>query len=809
MSANTLPIDEVMASLLEAVTQSPQVILKAPPGAGKSTRFPAKLLSQASPQRRIILLEPRRLAARNIARYLASQLGETVGKTVGLRVRGESRVSASTCLEVVTEGVLTRMVQADPELEGVGYILFDEFHERSLHADTALALCLDIQHALREDLTLVVMSATLDALALSELLPSATYIASQGRCYPVECRYHPVRQQTSWLVTMEKAIVSLMATESGSLLAFLPGVGEIQRVAQALQGQLADNVQLCPLYGQLDVAAQQAAIAPPAKGMRKVVLATNIAETSLTIEGVRLVVDSGLERSVRWDPRAGLSQLETVKISRSSAEQRAGRAGRLEPGICLRLYSESTLMAQPTQAVAEILRSDLTPLAMELAQWGCEDVRALAWLDFPPEAHLAQAREWLRWVGVLTDKMQLSALGTQVVMHGSEPRHGLLMHYAQQWGSEAKACAALLLAVLENPLRGEVNPDLAYQLQRVLGDKKRFRVQWQRAQQWGKKLSVAVGDEVNLCWLGPLLASGYPDRLGISRGQEGRYQMANGQGVVIDSAQVLADSPNVVVVDVMRTQQGDARVFLAAEIDFDELQQRLPHLFVSQEWLDWDDKRGRLLAELRLYCGKLVVERRDLGQPDADQASAAILHAIQRKGLAVLPWKAKSDSLLQRARYAASIELDLPLPPCDEESLLAAAETWLLPFMHQVTSLSGLAQIDLYSALESYMGWDNCKQLNQLLPTHYQVPTGRQVKLRYQSDTAPVLSVRLQDMFGEKGTPKIANGQVALIVELLSPAQRPIQITQDLGAFWQGSYREVKKEMKGRYPKHNWELPTG
>ncbi len=804
-----LPIDEVIPSLLSAISQQTQVILQAPPGAGKSTRFPQRLMAAFSPENRIILLEPRRLAARNIARFLAAQCGEKVGESVGLRVRGETKVSAKTRIEIVTEGVLTRMIQTSPDLEGIGCIIFDEFHERSLHADTALALCLDVQEALRDDLKLVVMSATLDGEALKTLMPDATYVESAGRCYPVEHRYHPVAPTKRWVPEMSQIIQAVMAKEDGSLLAFLPGVGEIKQLHDMLEGQLADNIDLCPLYGQLDINQQQAAILPAKPGRRKVVLATNIAETSLTIEGVRLVVDSGLERTVTWDPKAGLSRLESTKIAQSSAEQRAGRAGRLSSGICIRLYSESQLLAQPKQPVPEILRSDLTPLAMELSQWGCPDGEGLHWLDTPPLGHLQQAKEWLAWAGITTEKGQLSSLGQQVVERGSEPRHGLMLSYAEQWGADAKACVAVLLSVLENPLRGQQNPDLSRQVYMVSDNRQQYRTQWQRAQQWASKLSVSLNRNIDLSWVGLLLAAGYPDRLGMNRGQGGRFALSGGQGVVVDDTAVLADSDAIVVVDVMRTRQGDARVFSAADINFDDIEARLPHLFSDRDWSDWDDKRGRLIAEKQHCCGELIVSRQQLDNPDAEQISLAILHAVQRKGIASLPWESRSESLLLRARYACELQQqgklsDLSLPNLSDEALMAEAEVWLLPFMHGMKSWASVKKIELYNALEAWFGWDVTQQLNRLLPTHYQVPTGSNIKLRYPVSSAPVLSVRMQEMYGEANTPMVADGQVALVVELLSPAQRPLQVTQDLAVFWTGSYREVQKEMKGRYPKHVW-----
>ncbi len=467
-----LPIDEVLATLFSALTRHTQVILKAPPGAGKSTRLPLALLDQALIQGRIIMLEPRRLAARNIAGYLAQQLGERVGQTIGLRVRGETKVSAQTRLEIVTEGVMTRMLQHDPELSGIGLIIFDEFHERSIHADTALALAIEVQQALRDDLQLLVMSATLDHAALAQLLPQAAYVESQGRCFPVEYRYQHVNDPRDVIEQMAVAISQLLSQESGSVLAFLPGVGEIKRLAQALATRLtaADtHIKICPLYGQLPIEQQQQAINPAPVGQRKVVLATNIAETSLTIEGIRLVVDSGFERIAQWEPKTGISRLQQVRIAQSSAEQRAGRAGRLEAGICLRMYSEELLQRQPATPQPEILRSDLTALAMDLVQWGCNDPQDLQWLDIPPAIALQQSRQLLRQLGAIDERGQQTQRGQLMQTLGADPRHGAMLAFAkhaaqQQADTTILTTAAMLVALLEDPPRGIDNPDLAFQL---------------------------------------------------------------------------------------------------------------------------------------------------------------------------------------------------------------------------------------------------------------------------------------------------------------------------------------------------------
>ncbi|MGF1692871.1 ATP-dependent helicase HrpB [Photobacterium kagoshimensis] len=802
-----LPIDAVIPDLLRQLTTHSQLILKAPPGAGKSTRLPLMLLKEAAVDGKIVMLEPRRLAARNIASFLAGQLGEKVGQTIGLRVRGETNVSAATRLEIVTEGVMTRMLQHDPELNGISLLIFDEFHERSIHADTALALALEVQEALRDDLQLLVMSATLDEQALTTLLPQASYTESLGRCFPVEYRYQAIADDRDWLGGVEREVSRLLQQETGSMLVFLPGAGEIKRLAERLTSSVTADTIICPLFGQLNPKQQQQAIQPALKGQRKVVLATNIAETSLTIEGVRLVVDAGLERIAHWDPKTGISRLEKVRIAQSSAEQRAGRAGRLEPGVCLRLYSEEALYRQPATPQPEILRADLTALAMELAQWGCQDATDLHWLDIPPAINLRQSQLLLQQLGAFDERLQLTERGIQIQQLGADPRHAAILAFAKQHDHAAMITAAMLVALLEEPPRGNQNPDLHFQLSLLESGKLARSSQYiQRAQQHYAKLDnkKVARWQLSRDWLAPLLAAGFPDRIALSRSGDGRYQLSNGQGAMLSPDEPLADSDLLVVVDVVKTRQGDSRIFSAVSADSDHLHSLLPHLFCEREWLDWDDKKGRLTAETHWCCGKLILKRQSQGEPDAAKASEALLNAVMRKGLSVLHWSDKAESVLVRARCAALWLPELDLPTMDEQSLLADAQSWLLPYMNGMKTLKALAKLDVAQALVARLGWDKAQALDTALPTHYQVPTGSRYPIRYQLGQQPVLAVKLQEMFGEKCSPQIANGKVSVVLELLSPAQRPLQITQDLAAFWQGSYSEVKKEMRGRYPKHPW-----
>ncbi len=804
-----LPIETVMPQLLAAVSDCQQLILKAAPGAGKSTYFPLSVLQANLLPEKIILLEPRRLAARNIARYLAKQLGEQVGQTVGYRVRGETKTSTYTRLEVVTEGVLTRMIQSDPELSGISMVMFDEFHERSLHADTGLALCLEIQQALRDDLKLVVMSATLDGQALQQLLPEARFIESQGRSFPVDIVYQPLGANEYLAPFMAKKISALLHQHHGSLLAFLPGVGAIKQTQQTLESLIADDVDICPLYGQLSADEQQKAIEPSPKGRRKVVLATNIAETSLTIEGIRLVVDSGLERTASFDIKTGISKLEQIRIAQSSAEQRAGRAGRLEAGICVRLYSESHLKQQPYVPVPEIVRSDLSPLAMELAQWGTTQVSELAWLDCPPTAAFNQARALLQCLGLMDRHYQLTTQGQKIQHLGVAPRIGAMLTSAEN--RSQTVTAALAAALLEEPEKQQV--DFAHSAQRFLS--RRHSVQ-QRVLARATQLAHLCGESfeshaVEPTLLATMLCRAFPERIAQRRptqSQNGQvsYLLANGHGVELSDEHPLAQCDYLVVADVMRSPNArqSSRVLLAAELDIISVQQHIPHLLVEHEWVDWDDKRGRLVAELRVQLGQLILERKALAEPPREKMTQALLNYVRRHGLKVLNWTPKATNLLERARCGAEWLPEQAWPELDDSALLSHLEDWLEPYLHSIHSAKQINKVDVYQALNAYLGWPLNQSIDQWLPCEYQLPTGTRKAIRYQQGQQPMLSVRMQEVFGEQTSPTVANGTVKVVLELLSPAQRPLQVTQDLAAFWQGAYKDVQKEMKGRYPKHVW-----
>ncbi len=799
-----LPIEAVMPQLLTAVKHQHQVILKAAPGAGKSTYFPLQLIQNQVVTGKVIMLEPRRLAARNIARYLAEQLGEQVGQRVGYRVRGETKVSASTQLEIVTEGVMTRMIQNDPELDGVDLLIFDEFHERSIHADTALALSLEVQEALRDDLKLVVMSATLDQEALQSLLPEACYIESEGRSFAVETRYAPLTANDHLPTVMAKNIESLMNKESGSLLAFLPGVAAIKQVQERLS-HLPDDVEVCPLYGQLSFTEQQKAISPAEKGKRKVVLATNIAETSLTIEGIRLVVDSGLERVARFDLKNGLTRLEQTRIAQSSAIQRAGRAGRIEEGICVRLYSESQLKQQPQVPQPEILHSDLASLVMELAFWGTTDIHELKWLDIPSAAALQQAKQLLFSLGLITEQGQLTAEGKQAHDLGVEPRAAAMLIKSQSHSDKMVNVALAAVALIEEPERNVTN--IAHSLHRWLsGSHPKKSLLLKRAQSLAHKLDTTFSlREVDEDALPLVLSLAFPDRIAQQRANQfGRFALANGHGAECRPDDMLGGCEYLVAIDLMRSHSNSSQIHLACELDVNILQTTFDSLFSTKEVVDWDEKKGRLVAEKQRKLGQLVIERVSLPNPGKEKMTQALLTYVRRQGLSSLNWTPAAESLLERIRCAVDWLPEQAWPMFDEASLLDSLDEWLEPYMTSVASVKELSKINLVEALNARLGWPLNQHLDEWLPEHYQLPTGTKKRIRYQHGHEPVLSVRMQEVFGESTSPTVAIGRKRLVLELLSPAQRPLQVTSDLAAFWNGSYKDVQKEMKGRYPKHVW-----
>lgn len=796
------PILEVSNDLLAALAKSPQVLLHAPTGAGKSTVLPLEILKSGQFNGRIIMLEPRRIAARSVAARLAQQLGESIGETIGLRMRSESKVSAKTRLEVVTEGVLTRQLQNDPMLEGVELVILDEFHERNLQADLGLALLLDSQQALRDDLKILLMSATLDNQGLSQLFPDAPVISSLGKAFPVQREYRPINPNKPFHQEVASAVWQLMQQQSGSLLLFLPGVGEIERTKSELEKRVSEDVLLCPMYGALSIHAQQQAIFPAPEGKRKVVLATNIAETSLTIEGIRLVVDSGFERVGQFNPRSGLTKLVKKRISQASMTQRAGRAGRLEAGVCWHLFSAEQAERAAPFSEAEINNSDLSGLWLALLQWGCHDVSQLQWLDVPPDAALSAAKTLLFKLGMTDSQGKLTSMGNKMAGMGTSVRTAAMLYHAQQThNKQVVQLAALLVAIIEEPPRNGVT-DLHTYLEKP-------------TENWCKRASVLSGEKVTQAlyktnsliseWLPTLLAAGFPDYIAKSRDNQTRYQLASGLGAILDDSDPLIGSAWLMVAGLWQSENSaDARISLAYPIEIEKLQQDCPYLFDSQETVEWDEQRGSLLAWRRLQCGQLVVKSQRLTNPEPQEIKNALVYWLQQNGLQTLNWQDNALQLRIRCALAARYFPDNSLPAMDDAALRETLDTWLAPYLDGVTSKKKLQDIDLMNLLLNRLDWQQRQWLDALFPMTYTAPSGSEVSIHYSLDKPPIAEIRLQEVFGEKTNPTVAMGNLTLTLSLLSPARRPIQITQDLGAFWQGSYKEVQKEMKGRYPKHPW-----
>jgi ATP-dependent helicase HrpB len=814
--APSLPVEACLPDLMQALERHSMAVLQAPPGAGKTTRVPLALLEGApsgSRQGRILMLEPRRLAARAAARRMAWHLEETPGHTVGLVTRHERLTGPDTRVEVVTEGILTRRLQRDPSLEGTDMVIFDEFHERSLHADLGLALCLHARALLRPELRILVMSATLDTAAVGALMGGAPVITSEGRSHPVEVRYRgPAPDPRTVVPTVTRAVREALGQHEGSVLVFLPGRREIEQVARALAGRVDEHTRLCPLYGQLSPEAQDAAIRPPEAGQRKVVLATDIAETSLTIEGIRVVVDAGLARRPAFDPRTGLTRLETVRISRASADQRCGRAGRLGPGVCLRLWPEETHARLTAHAAPEILEADLAPLALTLACWGAE-ASELAWLDPPPAAALGQARSLLHGLGALDAQGRATGHGRALDALGTHPRLGHMLLGARGRGLGRTAC--LLAALLEerDPLSGDAGADLRLRLRLLApegadtaggvrqGTLRRIRT---LAQRWAGQLGTASGEGVEPEAAGLLLALAYPDRIALRRGgTEGRFLLSGGRGARFPEGEELG-AMECVVAAVLDDTEREAVIRLAAPLDRRRLEQDLPELVTSREVLAWDEAEGAVIARRERRLGALLLSSQPLESVDPDAVARILLEAIRARGLSCLPWDTESGRLRERMAFARTLEPDSGWPDVSDAALLPGLEHWLGPYLAGMSRLSHLRGLDPAAALRALLDWPQQQRLDALAPTHITVPSGSSLRIDYSDPQAPVLAVRIQEIFGLTETPRIGGGRVPLTLHLLSPARRPVQVTRDLGGFWSRTYAEVKKDLKGRYPKHHW-----
>ncbi len=814
--SSALPIDDALPRLKQALADHNRAILVAPPGAGKTTRVPLALLQEDwRGDGKIIVLEPRRLAARASAERMADSLGESLGQTVGLRVRLQTLAGPRTRIEVVTEGVFARMILDDPSLEGVAAVLFDEYHERSLDADLGLALALDAQAALRPDLRLLVMSATLDGARVSALMRDAPLVESQGRAFPVETLYLGRDPRERIEDAAAKAVLRALGEESGSILAFLPGQGEIARTEALLRDRLRDaNVDLCPLYGAMERAAQDRAIRPAAPGRRKIVLATSIAETSITIDGVRVVVDCGLVRAPRFEPDLGLTRLETLRVSRAAAEQRRGRAGRTQPGICYRLWEEAGTGALPAYAQPEILAADLAGLLLDLAAWGARDPSELAWLDPPPQAASAEARALLRELGALDAEGAITQRGKAMRKLPLAPRLARTALQAENFGAGEEACALAVL-LTERGLGGD-SVDLAERLDRFAREtSQRAKDARRLAHGWSHGLRAAareLGEKAEKRELsaGALVALAFPDRVARARGKRGDFLMANGRAASLEPHLALAGERFLAVAEVAG-RAGASRILAAAPLAEDEFEALFAGEIETRVETRFDPASGALRRrENRRYLALTLAEKT---LPLAGSADEAVLLArgAAEKGLDRLNWSKAQTQLRERvgflraafARTAREGE-DNPWPDLSEAGLAAKPELWLAPFIEGCGKLDEIGAEKLDAALAALIPWDLARRLEEEAPTHFLTPAGSSVALDYSSAEGPALSVRVQELFGLATHPSLAGGRVPLTLNLLSPAHRPIQITRDLPGFWKGSWSAVKAEMKGRYPRHPW-----
>ncbi|MCU4181495.1 ATP-dependent helicase HrpB [Bosea sp. BH3] len=806
-----LPIDAVLGDLAASLHARPNAVLVAPPGAGKTTRVPLALLDEPwTKGGKLILLEPRRLAARGAANRMAQTLGERVGETVGLRVRLGSKIGPKTRIEVVTEGVFARMILDDPALEGVAAVLFDEFHERSLDADFGLALALDAQGGLREDLRILVMSATLDGARVARLLGDAPVIESEGRAYSVETRYRgrdPLKRIEDQVT---ETILLALNEQPGSQLVFLPGQGEIRRVEERLRERLRDPaVEIAPLYGALDQREQDRAVLPAPAGRRKVVLATAIAETSLTIEGVRVVVDSGLARVPVYEPDIGVTRLETRRVSRAAADQRRGRAGRTEPGVCYRLWEEAATGALEPFARPEILSADLSPLLLDCAAWGVADPATLAFLDQPPAPALKEARTLLASIGALDADGRITPDGRALQALPLPPRLARMLVAAARFG-RADAAADLAAVLVERGLGGDV-VDLAERLERFArerggraGDMRRLAEGWARS----AERSVARTDGGPLS-PGFLLALAYPDRVAKARTPgSGQYLLANGRGGALEASQRLAREPYIVVAEMTGAAQ-QARIMAAAAIDEAEIAALVAHglapfAIEEREEASFDRAARALRVRAVRRYGALSLSERPLAVANTTENAEALAKGIASLGIGLLPWSKGQEQLRERVTFLRRAEPEAGWPDLSDEGLAQEPELWLAPDIGGRASLAAIQSSDLDSALASLLPWEMKRRLDAEAPTHFTAPTGSSLAVDYAAEAGPTIAVRVQELFGLSTHPALAGGRVPLVLELLSPAHRPIQVTRDLPGFWRGSWAAVKSEMKGRYPRHPW-----
>ncbi len=858
------PVHRILDDLKSHLEQYNRLILQAPPGAGKTTIIPLALLDQPWLQdRQIIILEPRRLAARSAAARMAELLGEQIGETVGYQIRQDIQASSQTRILVVTEGILTRKLQSDPELAGVGLVIFDEFHERSLHADLSLAFCLQSQEILNDSLKILVMSATLNTQLLSDKLKNGIFqtptLSSEGRSFPVDIVYRkahlPDIDHRNLINSLYQQTLNALSEHTGNILIFLPGTGEIKRLERALADHLEgeDTIILAPLYGDLNKSQQDQAISPPPKGKRKIVLATNIAQTSLTIEGINVVIDSGLQRQAQFDPDSGMSGLHTLKIAQDTAEQRSGRAGRLGPGIGYRLWTEAQHKNRPRHETPEILHSDLAPLLLELAQWGVTDMSELVWLDLPSKGHIAQARDLLRHLQAIDKNHHITQHGKNILSLGLHPRLAHMVLTAQDYYSDvfnSTETACLLAALLSEKdiipynASAETNHDIAFRISllQTLSEQSTVNGPFNKAvakqvlrtaNDIHRKLNKFVKKNTDKELLdnitqteftAVLTAFAYPDRIAQRRNnntrnnaRDQRYLLANGNGACFNEPNPLSSEPYLAVASLNARSYGrqkEARIFLAAAIDKAHIEYFFAEQINKQNSLSWNGEQQKVEALTAYYLDKILLEKEAAEHIKAEQAFPILFEAVKTIGLKCLSWSPAALSLKQRVEFinilkqsdtvCQSVLKHIELPDLSDEYLINHLQDWLQPHLRNETNLKQLQKLDLYNIIYSLIGWEQLQLLEQLAPEKIQVPSGSHIRIDYSDPQAPILPVRLQELFGLQKTPTILKDCFPLLLHLLSPASRPIQVTRDLSSFWKNTYNEVKKEFRGKYKKHYW-----
>jgi ATP-dependent helicase HrpB len=830
MSALLLPIEQIKVAFIDALTRQQTLVLSAPPGAGKSTRLPLWILEHNQfTGKKIYLLQPRRLAAKTVACFLAKQLGESVGQRVGYRLKNESRVSSNTQLEVITEGIFTQIIQHDPELENCALVIFDEFHERSLNADLAFSLARDVQQSLRDDLKLLLMSATLSTATLLKQLPDAVSLASEGRAFSVDVDYLPPKNSRMWREHALNVCKKSMEEHQGSILVFVSGVADIRFLAERLAGTLPKHFLLCPLYGDLTLAQQQQAIAPTEQGIHKIVLATNIAETSLTIEGINLVIDCGLEKVAIYDAQTLTNQLQLRNVSKASAVQRMGRAGRVMAGKCIRLYSSEDFHRRNEQSVSEIQQADLLPMIIEVARWGVKQLEDLPMIELPAKIQEQQAWSELQQLNLLDERRNLTKLGERVASFACHPRFAKMIVSSATLEKKYKLTgltnlSVLLAALLEERdiFRGEQafsDCDLRHRMSELIhsSKSKRYQPLFLQAKKHLRQLqqSLNVNEQVRfevtslpIDLTGLLLVFAYPERIAKQREQYGHFLAENGKGLLINEQDALAGEAFIVAANLYEYKQ-KLQVRLAAPVDIEQLIKWEIINIKTVDSLDYDNKTQRIVAKQQEVHGAIVLS----DKPSHEKITSAALTAlwqqqIQQNGLSYLQWKDDDKKLLSRWRWLNQTQKHLNFPGIEESDLQQNLSVWLSPFISDIKNKNQLNKVNLSSALLSLLNYQQQKVLTKMAPEHFVGPTGRRCPIRYSVEQAPIVSLPMQELYGVSITPNVGDKQyntdIALIIELLSPAQRPIQVTQDLVGFWQGSYKEVQKEMKAKYPKHFW-----